>query len=102
MGNLYIWPAPTSQYQVHISVKTQVSSFSSLTTTMSLPPEYQSALMWNLAAELRPMYGLQPEQTIIAKAKKTLNVIRNANTQVPRLNLPPSVTRANIYNIYGD
>lgn len=30
-GNLYIWPAPTNQYTIHISVKTQLSSFASLT-----------------------------------------------------------------------
>jgi len=103
MGNLYVWPAPTAvNYEMHITVKTQLTSFASLTTTMALPPEYQEALMWNLSARLRPMYGLQPEPTIIAMALSSLNVIRNANAQVPRLTITPSLTRDSLYNIYSD
>jgi hypothetical protein len=69
---------------------------------MNLPPEYQEALMWNLAARLRPMYGMPPEPTIITQALRSLNVIRNANAQIPRLMLPSTVARAGLYNIYGD
>jgi hypothetical protein len=103
LGNLYIWPAPAAvNYQIHITVKTALASFTGLTTTMNLPPEYQEALLYNLAARLRPMYGLPPEPTIIIQAMRSLNVIRNANAQIPRLMLPATVTRAGLYNIYGD
>jgi hypothetical protein len=102
IGNLYLWPAPTSQYTIHITVKTQLVSFSGLTGLVSLPLEYQEALIYNLAARLRPMYGLPPEPSVIALAKESLNVIRGANAQIPRLTLPPQITRDTLYNIYGD
>jgi hypothetical protein len=103
LGNLYIWPAPSAtNYQVHITVKTQLTSFTNLTTTMNLPPEYQEALVYNLAARMRPMYGLQPEPTITAMATTSLNVIRNANAQIPRLTISPSLTRDSLYNVYSD
>ena len=103
LGNLYLWPAPTAvNYQVHITVKTQLTAFTSLTSTMNLPPEYQEALLYSLAARLRPMYGLPPEPSISALAITALNVIRNANAQVPRLTITPSLTRDSLYNVYSD
>jgi hypothetical protein len=69
---------------------------------MNLPPEYQEALLYNLAARLRPMYGLPPEPTITSMAVTTLNVIRNANAQIPRLTIAPSLTRDSLYNVYSD
>jgi len=35
-------------------------------------------------------------------ALSSLNVIRNANAQVPRLTITPSLTRDSLYNIYSD
>ena len=103
LANLYIWPAPAAtNYQVHISVKTSLSSFAGLTTSMNLPPEYQEALLYSLAARLRPMYGMQPDPSITALSKTAMNVIRNANAQIPRLTIPPALTRDSLYNIYAD
>jgi hypothetical protein len=31
-----------------------------------------------------------------------LNTIRNANAQVPRLQIPKSITRNGLYNIFSD
>jgi hypothetical protein len=103
VANLYIWPAPiASQYQIHITVKTLLSSFPTLTTSMNLPPEYQEALLYSLAVRLRPVYGLPPDPSIIALATTAMNVIKNANAQIPKLLLPVTLTRGSLYNIYGD
>lgn len=92
-GNLYVYPIPTSKYEIHIIVKETLKQFSNLTDDITLPPEYLDAIMWNLAARLRPMYGQQPDPTIIAVAKSSLNVIRGANTQIPDLQMPSGLTR---------
>jgi hypothetical protein len=103
VGNLYLWPWPaSSQFEIHLSIKTQLSSFSDLTDTMTLPPEYQEALLYNLAARLRIAYGLPPDPPTNALALVALNTIRNANAQVPRLQIPKSITRNGLYNIYSD
>lgn len=102
LGNLYIWPVPSDLYEIHLTVKSALSSFPTLTTTMNLPPEYQEAILYNLAGRLRPAYGLPPEQTITALARAALGTLRAANAQIPRLVVPAQVTRQSLYNIYGD
>ena len=103
LGNLYVWPVPqTGLFELHITTKTVLSSFSSLTATMSLPPEYQEAIIYNLAGRLRPAYGLPPDPSITAIANASLATIRAANAQVPRLMIPPEAGTHTRYNIYSD
>jgi hypothetical protein len=91
LGNVYVWPLAGNQYEIHLLVKQPLQSFASLSDTINLPQEYLEALMWNLAARLRPMYGLGPEPTIAAEAKASLDTLRVANTQLARLRLPSDV-----------
>lgn len=103
LANLYIWPAPSAeQYEIHITAKTQLAGFTDLKSDMRMPPEYQEALLYNLAARLRVMYQLPPDPGVTALALTSLNVIRNANAQVPRLSITPTLTRGSLYNIYAD
>lgn len=102
-GNLYVWPVPTSGiYEIHITLKEQLGSLAAPGSVINLPPEYMAALIWNLAARLRPSYQLQPDPTVTAMAKDSLNLINNANAQVPRLRMPSDLVRGGIYNIYSD
>lgn len=102
-GNLFPWPVPqASIYSVFITVKTILSEFPDLTTPIALSPEYFSALHTNLAVILRDAYGLPPKPILNARAKGTLNVIRKANVQIPRLQMPKALTRPGLYNIYSD
>jgi hypothetical protein len=103
IGSVFPWPVPQSGlYEIFISVKTQLGALTSLTQTINLPPEYMAALVWNLAARLRPSYQLPPDPSVTAFAVDALNVIRNANAQVPRLHVPVELTRGGIYNVLTD
>jgi hypothetical protein len=89
LGILHTQPAAqTNFYELHISVKEQIGQFANLTTVIALPPEYEEAIQYNLAVRLRPMYQLPPEPTITALALTALNTLRNANTAIPRLQIP--------------
>lgn len=102
-GQFYPWPIPlASIYEIHILVKEQLGSFSSLAQTINMPPEYIAAIHYNLAARLRPAYRLPPDPSLIGLAKDALNVIRNANAQVPRLQMPTDLVRGGLYNVFGD
>lgn len=102
-GNLYPWPIPlASIYSIFITVKETLGAFTSLSQTISLPAEYFAALKFNLAVRLRQGYQLQPDIALIALAKDSLNVIRNANTQIPRLQIDSSLLRPGIYNVFSD
>jgi len=104
LGTLYPWPViPAAQYELHILVKEVLGSFVSLTQTVNLPPEYNEALLYNLACRLRPSYQLPPDAQITALALTSLSVIKNANAQIPLLRLPTAVAKNGTpYNIFSN
>lgn len=104
VGLVYVWPVPAaSLYAIHLSLKQPLTQFATLTETINLPPEYEAALHYNLCARLRPAYQMGPDPSITALAVESLNVIRNANTQLATLRMPGAVlgTRRQ-YNVYSD
>lgn len=103
-GTIFAWPVPqANQYELHILVKNQLTTFTSLTQIINLPPEYEAALSYNLQIRLRIAYRMPADPAMIAVAKDALNVIRNANIQTPTMKMPPSVIGAQrSYNVYSD
>jgi hypothetical protein len=91
LANVYVWPLCDSRWEIHLLVKQPIAQPSVLSDTINLPQEYLEAIMWNLAARLRPMYGQGPDPTIAAEAKASLDTIRVANTQIAALRLPADV-----------
>jgi hypothetical protein len=103
MGYIYPWPVPNSSiYEIHITIKEQLNQFTSLGQVISLPLEYFAAMKWNLALRMRVNYQLPPNPYLIGLAKDSLNTIRNANTQIPRLRMPTDLIRPGVYNPYSD
>lgn len=105
LGTLFCYPVPqASIYAIHVSVMAQLpSSFSSLTTVLSLPYEYYAAILYNLAMRLRVRYqiGTFPGDNLPEQAKSSLKTLRGANTQIARLELP-NLNRSYLYNIFSD
>lgn len=103
LGNLYVWPIPNNQYEIHIVVMQQIQQFVNLSDTITLPPEYQAALMWNLVLELYPFYGLPVSDVVRGKAEASMRIIEEANAQIPQLQMPAALRGASgTYNVYGD
>lgn len=103
IGSVYPWPIPqASIYSIHILTKVVISQFTSLAQTINLPPEHFAAIFYNLCERSRPGYQLPPDPTISQMAKESLAVIRGANAQIPRLQMPASLVSRGTYDIYGD
>lgn len=103
MGTVYPWPIPQANtYEIHLTLKEQISQFLTLTQQINLPPEYEEALWTNLCLRLCPIYQVQPNPSVVALAKSSLAVVRGANAQVPRLNMPQRLWRGGLYDIYSD
>lgn len=103
LGRVYPWPVvQTALYEIHILLKAQLTQFTSLAQTINLPPEYLAAIRYNLACRLRPMYQLPPDPSVLALAHDSLNLIKNANAQIPRLRMPAGAVRGRKYNVYSD
>lgn len=103
LGNLFVWPLPNDQYEVHITVMQQLQQFTNLSDEIILPPEYKAALWWNLTLELYPMYGLPVNPVVEKKASAAMRIIEESNAQIPLLQMPAALRgRSGAYNIYGD
>lgn len=103
LGNVYFWPVPlAAMYELHLTLKTPLTAFTSLAQDFNLPPNYEAALLYNLCVRLRPMYGMQPEPSLNALAASTLMTLRNSNAQVPRLQMPSDLRYGGVYNVYAD
>jgi len=96
MGLVHVYPVPnTTSFELHLVIKNTLSQFENLTVPISLPPEYTSALIWNLAVELRPLFGLPVDRSVLALASTSLEIIRNANFQPAQMGMPGGLPGSN-------
>ncbi len=104
LGHLYPWPVPAATtYEIHVSIKTPLQMFTNIANTITMPPEYIPALKWNMAVRARINYQLPVDPGLVALAKDSLNLIRNANTQIPSLQMPLDIIpNSGLYNIFSD
>lgn len=103
LGSVYPVPIPQAAlFEIHLVTKDTLSTISNLAAVYNLPPEYDAALMWNLAVRLRAAYQMPPDPVAIGLAKDALNVIRNADAQIHRLRMPSAIKGRGIYNIFSD
>jgi hypothetical protein len=103
MGNLYVWPLPTSLYEVHILTKAPLNGFTALSQVINIAPEYMEALYYNLACRLRAQYRLPPDDSLVGLARAALATIRAENTAIPNLRIPQTLLGiGGRYNIYSD
>ncbi len=103
LGVVYPWPVPqAATYQIHLSLKAQITQFTSFVQEINLPPEYEEAIWSNLVIRLGPIYQYEVRPEIIALAKASLAAIRGANTQIPRLRMPRSLRNQFLYNVLSD
>ena len=102
-GYLYPWPVPQAGlYEVHILVKAQLTQFASLTQSITLPPQYQSALHYNLAKRFAAHWKVPLDMATEKLAKNSIEVVKGGNVQMPTLQTPVELTRNAIYDIYSD
>lgn len=87
LGTFFFWPSPDATYAVHLWSNKSFPTYSSYTTTIALPPEYEPAMIYNLAVELAPDYERDPSQTVIARAVTSLRAVKTMNAHpVPQIN----------------
>lgn len=102
-GLIYPWPIPQAAlYAVYISFQQVLPRFATLQETLVLPPEYESALRYNLGARLYASYDMPVKPAIVALALSCLNTIRGANAAIATLQMPSDLVRRGLYNVYSD
>lgn len=101
---LIFYFVPDRAYTINIDSDQDLIDFTNPTSEILLPPEYQAALMWNLAADLCPSYSKEPPMKVQQNAADSLRILKRLNAsnklKPVRQNLFPRGT-AGIW-VYGD
>jgi hypothetical protein len=91
VGTLYVWPVPSAQYEIHVFFKAVLSNLVTLDALLTLPAEYEEAILYNLVGRLCLSYRVPMEPAVASLAAAGLNTVRMANARVPQLALPGAV-----------
>lgn len=100
---LKFYPEPSVAHTVKIFSAKPITSIASLDTTISLPPGYEDALIYNGAVRLAPEYGKTLSAEVVAIASKSKASIKRANHKPQYLKLDGNIPGSSTgYNIYTD
>lgn len=103
VAQAYPWPVPTANiYSLFLTFKQVIPKFTSLSQDINLPPEYEGALLYNLAIRVAANYQVAPRADVVALAKDGLATIRGSNTALALMQMPEGLVRPGIYNPYSD
>jgi len=79
LGKIKLFPEPDQNYTVTISGKEIFTQYSSVSTTISLPPGYLQALKFNLAINIANEYEDEPSAFLVQRANETLTKLKRLN-----------------------
>lgn len=98
---LYVWPVPLLSYELHLDYWSPLSSFAAAATNIALPPGYEAALWWGLAAELWSFYPNPGVQAMVVRNAATSKAsIQTNNVRVPALSRTFGMARG--YSVMAD
>lgn len=98
-GKFKFWPVPDLSYKTFFIFEKPLSMVG-LNETISLPPGWERAIVYNLAAELPTEYGMEPAPSIIQLADSSKDAIRRAILKSRTMDANPLAvnTTNNIYS----
>jgi len=94
-GTLHLYPQASIDTPVTLQMLTELSEFADLTTSYVLPPGYERALIYSLAADLADPYLVQLSPTAARTGAQARMALRRVNFETPALSTRRP--RGNIY-----
>lgn len=88
---LTLWPVPSEAMTLNLWSNKQVTTFPTLTTTVTLPPGYEDMLAYLLAEAMAPEFEVEVPAAVLRGAGRARRVLKRTNLQVPRLSMPAVV-----------
>jgi hypothetical protein len=97
-ATIKLWPVPDTTYTIYLLTEKELSSFT-LNQTVSLPPGWEQALIYNLAVLLAPEYGQPVDQSVTEIAERSMGAIKRTIMKNRSMDANPiSIRKSNIYN----
>ena len=106
VATLFLYPKPSAVSTITLYTKKALAQFTSLDTVLTLPPEYETALIYNLALWISGDFEREPRAQVIKIAnssKKTVERqnLRNTSVNIARVDAPHSEDgNYSAYNVY--
>lgn len=97
-GYVKFYPKPDQNYGFYFISEKEISSLSSLSTSVSFPPGWERALIYALAIELAPEYGQPVTEEIARMAMESKDLITKGVLKSKSIDVPQSLSTGNIYN----
>ena len=71
LGRMTFYPVPDDAYTITVYSKKPLAQYTNSANDVNLPPEYESAIEFNLAIELSAEYTSDPPAVVVARAQST-------------------------------
>lgn len=99
LETLNLWPTPNTTDKLVLYSKKSLTAFATVSTTVSLPPGYEDALVYNLAMRLAPEYGILIDAALAIEASESKENIKRKNIQPRFLSADSALTSKRRFNI---
>jgi hypothetical protein len=96
---LKLYPVPTGGGSLILWTKRTLATITSLNTTLSFPPGYEQALVYNGAIQLSPEYGKTPSEVVAAIAIQSKADIKRMNSRPQYLECDSAMLDHGPFNI---
>ena len=101
LGNLDFYPVPNNTFELHIVTMEALPQFTAPAQTISLPPEYMTAIRYNLALYLAPSYQIEPQRSLVTLATNAKRIVKRMNSQIPGMTMPRGLGSKQRFNIFS-
>lgn len=103
-GTLTFYPKPDANYTLHLQSVKPLAVYSSANDDLALPPEYEQAIEYNLAAAIANRYGQTLSRETALIAEDSLKKLKRLHAE-PTRRTKTRITSAGVnrdYDITGD
>lgn len=92
LGIINLYPAPLlSSYTLYLNSYLPIANYTSTTDAIDLPPGYARMLIYNLAVEIAPDFGVNPDPMVMKIANESKRTLKRINTPDPVAVVDPAV-----------
>jgi hypothetical protein len=102
VSTLYLWGQPIPGQTLELFTWTRVPEFQTVTDVVLLPPQYEDALVLNLAVRLAPHFQRVLDQNVREDARISLMRLESINAPQPIADLSGPLGCGCRYNVYTD
>lgn len=100
LAQLFVWPL-SSTGTLTMTLFQPMPTYVSVNDDISLPPEYEAAIRFNLAVWLCSTFGVDVPPRIDRLAASTKRTLKRNNNELKTMRMPAEVMRNSYFNIYS-